>query len=70
MEKLCCATFVSVINILEALGLNTHALCQLMDWTGSGRSVTLRFKAEERCELEKLRTREQVFVCVRFKMLF
>jgi hypothetical protein len=49
----------SLVNLLEVLGVNVKSLKQMRGWVAEGRSVTLRFKAEERCSFNRETKREQ-----------
>jgi hypothetical protein len=46
------ATLAAYINAFEILGLNETKLRQLLDWSKK-RSVTLRFKADEKCTFDR-----------------
>jgi hypothetical protein len=46
------------LNVLEALGLNARSFGRLHEWAKS-RNVTLRFKAEERCDFVRESKREE-----------
>ncbi len=47
------------LNVLELLGLDIKGLKTLREWASKNRSVTLRFKAEERCDFDREVTREE-----------
>ncbi len=49
----------AALNCLEASGLNAKSLRTLQDWHASGRSVTLRLEAVERCKFIREATREE-----------
>ena len=51
-EFLTKAALASELNILEHMGLTEEILTKIKEW-GQTRSVTLRFKAEEKCTFDK-----------------
>ncbi len=57
-EALGSVSLAGLINVLEVLGLNGKTLRVLKEWSEE-RGVTLRFKAEERCEFDRETKREQ-----------
>jgi hypothetical protein len=59
-EMLSNVTYGSVVNVLEVLGLNAKTLRQVKKWQLEGRSVTLRFKSEDRCDFDRETKREEV----------
>ncbi len=56
-EVLTCLSLGAWVNVIEALGLNKPRLVQLAEWSRR-QSVTVRFKAEERCSFVKELKRE------------
>ncbi len=57
-EALGGVALAGLVTVLEVLGLNGKTLLVLKEWSEE-RAVTLRFKAEERCELDRETKREQ-----------
>jgi hypothetical protein len=57
-EALGGVSLAALVNVLEVLGLNWKTLRVLKEWADE-RAVTLRFKAEERCEFGRETKREQ-----------
>jgi hypothetical protein len=56
-EYLCHSALAANLNVLEALGVTEKMLRKLVQWAEK-RSVTLRFKSEEKCEFDREETRK------------
>eukprot|EP01122_Echinamoeba_exundans_P006772 TRINITY_DN1971_c0_g2_i1.p1 TRINITY_DN1971_c0_g2~~TRINITY_DN1971_c0_g2_i1.p1 ORF type:complete len:992 (+),score=172.24 TRINITY_DN1971_c0_g2_i1:130-3105(+) len=56
-EYLTNSALAAQLNVLEALGVTEKILHKLVQWSEK-RSVTLRFKAEEKCEFDREETRK------------
>lgn len=59
MDVVSNVALTAILNCLESLGLNAKILRTMEGWHASGRSITLRFRSEERCVFVREAKREE-----------
>eukprot|EP01050_Picozoa_sp_SAG11_P010596 SAG11_NODE_1070_length_5978_cov_2.893689_4_plen_680_part_00 len=57
-EQLTSVAVSAEINCLELLGIDEQLLRQLHAWSATGQAVTLRFTLDQRCDFDRVETRE------------